>query len=37
MLLVKELREISIDPGKSGKNFRTTLDLDVQEDSIKTT
>jgi len=27
----KRIREISIDPGKPGKNFRTTLDLEVQE------
>ena len=27
----KRIKEISIDPGKSGKNFKTTLDLDVQE------
>ncbi len=31
----KRIREISIDPGKSGKNFRTTLDLDVQEEAAK--
>tara|TARA_B100000700_G_C15035678_1_gene852680 strand:+ start:1059 stop:2987 length:1929 start_codon:yes stop_codon:yes gene_type:complete len=27
----KRIKEISIDPGKSGKNFRTTLDLEVQK------
>ncbi|MAV56724.1 MAG: penicillin-binding protein 2 [Candidatus Pelagibacter sp.] len=27
----KRIREISIDLGKAGKNFRTTLDLEVQE------
>ena len=27
----KRIREISIDPGKAGKNFTTTLDLQVQE------
>ena len=31
----KRIKEISIDPGKSGKNFRTTLDLDVQETAAK--
>ena len=31
----KRIKEISIDPGKSGKNFRTTLDLDVQEIASK--
>tara|TARA_A100000164_G_scaffold381409_1_gene432912 strand:+ start:1163 stop:3097 length:1935 start_codon:yes stop_codon:yes gene_type:complete len=31
----KRIKEISIDPGKSGKNFRTTLDLDVQEIAAK--
>ena len=31
----KRIREISLDPGKSGKNFRTTLDLDVQEEASK--
>ena len=31
----KRIKEISIDPGKSGKNFRTTLDLDVQKLSSK--
>ena len=27
----KRIREISIDPGKAGENFRTTLDLEVQQ------
>jgi len=27
----KRIKEISIDPGKPGTNFRTTLDLDVQK------
>ncbi len=27
----KRIREVSIDPGKSGKNFTTTLDLEVQK------
>ena len=27
----KRIKEISIDPGKPGSNFRTTLDLDVQK------
>tara|TARA_Y100000590_G_scaffold400530_1_gene484670 strand:- start:4340 stop:6268 length:1929 start_codon:yes stop_codon:yes gene_type:complete len=27
----KRIKEISIDPGTPGKNFRTTLDLDVQK------
>ena len=27
----KSIKEISIDPGKPGKNFITTLDLDVQK------
>ena len=27
----KRIREISIDPGKAGKNFKTTLDLDTQK------
>ncbi len=27
----KRIKEISIDPGKPGENFRTTLDLDVQK------
>ncbi len=27
----KRIKEISIDPGKAGENFRTTLDLEVQE------
>ena len=27
----KRIKEISIDPGKAGENFRTTLDLDVQK------
>ena len=31
----KRIKEISIDPGKSGENFRTTLDLDVQKLSSK--
>ena len=31
----KRIKEISIDPGKSGKNFTTTLDLDVQEIASK--
>ena len=31
----KRIREISIDPGKAGENFRTTLDLEVQELSSK--
>ena len=31
----KRIKEISIDPGKSGENFRTTLDLDVQRLSSK--
>ena len=31
----KRIKEISIDPGKAGKNFRTTLDLDVQKLSSK--
>ena len=31
----KRIKEISINPGKSGKNFRTTLDLDVQETAAK--
>ena len=31
----KRIKEISIDPGRSGKNFRTTLDLDVQETASK--
>ena len=31
----KRIREISIDPGKAGENFRTTLDLEVQEISSK--
>ena len=26
----KRIREVSIDPGKQGKNFRTTLDLDFK-------
>lgn len=31
----KRIKEVSIDPGKAGKNFRTTLDLEVQELSSK--
>jgi len=31
----KRIKEISIDPGKPGTNFRTTLDLDVQKISSK--
>ena len=31
----KRIKEISIDPGKAGGNFRTTLDLEVQELSSK--
>ena len=31
----KRIKEISIDPGKPGKNFRTTLDLDVQKIASK--
>tara|TARA_B100000029_G_scaffold336927_1_gene329062 strand:+ start:1354 stop:3288 length:1935 start_codon:yes stop_codon:yes gene_type:complete len=31
----KRIKEISIDPGKPGVNFRTTLDLDVQKLSSK--
>ena len=31
----KRIKEISIDPGKAGVNFRTTLDLEVQELSSK--
>tara|TARA_Y100001970_G_scaffold93214_1_gene117533 strand:- start:5333 stop:7267 length:1935 start_codon:yes stop_codon:yes gene_type:complete len=31
----KRIKEISIDPGKAGKNFTTTLDLDVQEIASK--
>ena len=31
----KRIKEISIDPGKSGTNFKTTLDLDVQQLSSK--
>ena len=27
----KRIKEISIDPGKAGQNFRTTLDLEVQQ------
>ena len=27
----KRIKEISINPGKAGKNFRTTLDLEIQE------
>jgi Cell division protein FtsI/penicillin-binding protein 2 len=27
----KRIKEISIDPGKAGENFRTTLDLDLQK------
>ena len=27
----KRIKEISIDPGKAGRNFKTTLDLEVQE------
>ena len=31
----KRIKEISINPGKPGQNFRTTLDLDVQKISSK--
>ena len=31
----KRIKEISIDPGKAGGNFRTTLDLEIQEVSSK--
>ena len=30
----KRIKEISIDPGKPGKNFKTTLDLDTQKLSV---
>ena len=30
----KRIKEISIDPGKPGKNFKTTLDLDTQKLSL---
>tara|TARA_B100002051_G_scaffold255305_1_gene270817 strand:+ start:2832 stop:4766 length:1935 start_codon:yes stop_codon:yes gene_type:complete len=31
----KRIKEVSIDPGEAGKNFRTTLDLEVQNISAK--
>ena len=31
----KRIKEISVDPGKPGANFRTTLDLDVQKLAAK--
>ena len=31
----KRIKEVSIDPGKSGKSFRTTLDLDLQKFSLE--
>ena len=31
----KRIKEVSIDPGEAGKNFRTTLDLEIQNLSSK--
>ena len=31
----KRIKEISVDPGKPGTNFRTTLDLDIQQVASK--
>ena len=32
----KRIRQIELDKGESGQNFKTTLDLDVQEFTAKT-
>ena len=31
MLLERRIKQIQVDPGKAGDNYRTTIDLDVQK------